>query len=271
MTLISENLRELRKEQGLTQDQLANLLGIKRSLVGAYEEGRAEPPVQNLKNISKVFGVSVDDFISKKIRAKKGINPLTGQIQESDADFQGAKLKVLAITVDSEENENIDFIPQKAAAGYTNGFSDPEFLKEMPKFHLPNLPTGTYRAFEVSGDSMMPVTPGSILIGKFVPDISEIRDGDRMVLLTRSEGIVYKRIKKHSEKSLKLISDNPVYDPYVIPFDDIQEFWKVVLFVSDDWPGPHDAGKGGDEARGENRILEVLEDLRKEMKALKKS
>ncbi len=271
MTLISENLKSLRKENGLTQDQLASMLGIKRSLVGAYEEGRAEPPVQNLKNISKVFGVSVDDFIGKKVKSKKGINPLTGQIQDSDVDFQGTKLKVLAITVDKEEQEFIDFIPQKAAAGYTNGYSDPEFLKELPKFHLPNLPTGTYRAFEVSGDSMLPVNPGSILIGKYIPELSEIKDGERMVLLTKSEGVVFKRVKRHSNKALKLISDNPEYDPYILNFDDVLEYWKVVLFVSGEWPGPNEKAKSNDALPGGKQIIQILEELKKEVKALRKS
>jgi transcriptional regulator with XRE-family HTH domain len=270
MTLISKNLRHLRKEKGLTQDQLADLLGIKRSLVGAYEEGRAEPPIQNLKNITKVFGVSVDDFIEKKIFSRKGINPLTGQIQDSNVEFQGTRLKILALTVDKDENEHIDFIPQKAAAGYSNGYSDPEFLKEMPKFHLPNLPTGTYRAFEVSGDSMLPVSPGSILVGKYIPELGDIKDGDRMVLLTKTEGIVFKRIKKHSNKAIKLISDNPEYDPYILSFEDILEIWKVVLYVAADWPGPLEKNNPDEPIHKGEQILEILQDLKKEVRALKK-
>ena len=43
MNFFGNNLRHLRKEKGLTQQQLADKLGITRSLVGAYEENRAEP------------------------------------------------------------------------------------------------------------------------------------------------------------------------------------------------------------------------------------
>ena len=49
---IAENLKFLRKKAGYTQEQFAQELGIKRSLVGAYEEGRAEPRLQNLSKIS---------------------------------------------------------------------------------------------------------------------------------------------------------------------------------------------------------------------------
>lgn len=60
---IAENLKFLRKKAGYTQEQFAQELGIKRSLVGAYEEGRAEPRLQNLSKISKVLNVTVDGLI----------------------------------------------------------------------------------------------------------------------------------------------------------------------------------------------------------------
>ena len=60
---IAKNLKFLRKKAGYTQEQFAKELGIKRSLVGAYEEGRAEPRLQNLSKISKVLNVTVDGLI----------------------------------------------------------------------------------------------------------------------------------------------------------------------------------------------------------------
>jgi hypothetical protein len=58
----------------------------------------------------------------------------------------------------------------KASAGYINGYSDPEFVRELPKFHLPMLQGGTFRAFEIKGDSMLPIHPGSIIVGEYVDD-----------------------------------------------------------------------------------------------------
>ncbi|HSZ24085.1 MAG TPA: helix-turn-helix transcriptional regulator, partial [Cytophagaceae bacterium] len=60
MTLISENIKFLRKQQGLTQEQMSERLGIKRSLLGAYEEGRAEPNLNCLLLISKLFELPVE-------------------------------------------------------------------------------------------------------------------------------------------------------------------------------------------------------------------
>jgi len=65
MSIISSNIKFLRKKKGLTQQQFADQIGIKRSLVGAYEEERAEPKYDLLKIIASFFEITVDDFIMK--------------------------------------------------------------------------------------------------------------------------------------------------------------------------------------------------------------
>lgn len=55
MSNISVNLKYLRKKKGHTQQQFADLMGIKRSLVGAYEEDRAEPKYDLLKKNSRTL------------------------------------------------------------------------------------------------------------------------------------------------------------------------------------------------------------------------
>lgn len=54
----------------------------------------------------------------------------------------------------------------KAAAGYLNGYADPEFIDELNTFTLPMLAPGSYRPFEIVGDSMLPTPSGSIIVGK---------------------------------------------------------------------------------------------------------
>jgi transcriptional regulator with XRE-family HTH domain len=55
----ADRMRELRKEQGLTQDDLAKALGISRSAVGMYEQGRREPDFDILDTAADFFDVSV--------------------------------------------------------------------------------------------------------------------------------------------------------------------------------------------------------------------
>lgn len=68
MSLVSENIRYLRKLNGLTQEQFARRLGIKRSLVGAYEESRANPNPNNMIAIAKAFNVSVENLQRQDLR-----------------------------------------------------------------------------------------------------------------------------------------------------------------------------------------------------------
>ena len=141
--------------------------------------------------------------------------------------------------MDKFGKENIELINQKASAGYLNSYSDFEFIETLPKFQLPFLNfSGTHRAFEIKGDSMLPLTSGSIVIGKFIEDISYVKDGKTYILLTKEDGIVYKRVEAQ-ESSLKLISDNQEYDPYVISNYDILEIWEGIAFFSHDFPNPN--------------------------------
>ena len=57
MANISNNLKFLRKKKGLTQQNFADLMEIKRSLVGAYEEDRAEPKYELLKKLKLERGL----------------------------------------------------------------------------------------------------------------------------------------------------------------------------------------------------------------------
>jgi transcriptional regulator with XRE-family HTH domain len=230
MGKIADNLKYLRKKKGLTQQQFADEMDIKRSLVGAYEEDRAEPKYELLKKIALYFELSIDDLINEKINDKWTPKP------KGDP----ANLRVLSITVDKEDNENIELVQVKASAGYLNGFSDPEYVSTLPKFSLPIFKQGTYRAFEIKGDSMLPLTSGSIIIAEYVENWNDIKINDTAVVISKNEGVVYKRIssKFKADKGLKLSSDNTVYDPYQIEAEDIMEIWKAKAFISTELPQP---------------------------------
>src|SRR6201989_2325876 len=221
MSIISSNIKFLRKKKGLTQQQFADQVGIKRSLVGAYEEERAEPKYELLKVIASFFEVSIDDFIKQKIDDKWAPAPK-------------GNLRILSISVDKDDNENIELVPMKASAGYLNGYADPEYVAALPKFYLPMFKQGTYRAFEIKGDSMLPLVSGTLIIGEYVENWADVKAGDTYVIISKHDGVVYKRIDNRfkENKKLKLISDNPAYEPYEINGEDVLELWKAKGYIS---------------------------------------
>ena len=184
MSNISSNLKFLRKKNGLTQQQFADLMEIKRASVGAYEEDRAEPKYELLKKIAKYYDLSMDEL------ANDVIDENWKPISKSNA----SNLRVLSVTVDHDNKENIELVPVKATAGYLSGYGDPEYVKELPKFSLPMFNQGTYRAFEIIGDSMLPLASGSTVIGEYVEDWNNIKAGETYVVVSKENGVVYKRV-----------------------------------------------------------------------------
>lgn len=232
MSNFAANLKYLRKKKGLTQQQLADIMGIKRSLVGAYEEFRAEPKYDLLKKMANFFSLSMDELVNEMIDDRW--KPKTTADKSS--------VRILSITVDKDDNENIQLVPVKASAGYLNGYADPEYIEELPRFSLPMFSDGTYRAFELKGDSMLPLESGTIIVGQYLEDWKNLKLGETYVVVSRTEGVVYKRLtnRLHATKGLKLVSDNTEYEAYYIPQDDILEIWTAKAFISTKFPAPKD-------------------------------
>lgn len=225
------NLRQLRKRAGLTQGTLAEKLNLKRAVIGAYEEGRAEPKIENLIKIASFFNKTVDELVGSII-------DLDNPNQKKD------RLRILAITVNDQDRENIEVVGAKAQAGYLAGYSDPEYITSLPKMSVPYLKGGTYRAFEIEGDSMHPtLETGDMVICKFVENYTWIQDHAIYVVVS-DEGIVVKRIKTHkSQNTLELISDNKYYPPYKVHLNTIREIWQVQSRMTTHIGSPDDLHK----------------------------
>ncbi|HCZ35640.1 MAG TPA: transcriptional regulator [Cytophagales bacterium] len=256
MVKLNENIRILRRRLSLTQDQFAQKLGIKRSLVGAYEEGRAEPRLELMQKMAEIFSMSVDQLIGQDFSA--GAEPVVKSYERGK--------DVLVVTVDAEQKHNIEFVPMKAAAGYLNGYADMEYVKELPLFSLPNLKQGTYRAFEISGDSMLPLMPGSIVVGEYVENLKHIKNGKTYILVTEREGIVYKRVFNYLDEngSLFLVSDNRQYAPYQLRGEDVLEAWAAKAYISVQFPDVAEK-----QEVTVDQLASVMLDLQKEILDLK--
>ena len=71
MAISNQNLKYLRKLRGWTQEEFANKLRIKRSLLGAYEEERAEPRIDVLEVVCDIFKLTLDEIIRKDLSDNK--------------------------------------------------------------------------------------------------------------------------------------------------------------------------------------------------------
>ena len=235
----SPNIKLLRMRKNRTQDVVANELGVSRSTLNSYENGSIKnPTLDALLSFSKYFRMSIDTLV--KIDLGKLSQFQLAELENGhDVYVTGTRLRVLATTVDSNNKENIEVVPIKAKAGYKNGYADPEFVKKLPSFQLPILLNDRkYRMFQITGDSMLPIPDKSWVIGEYLENWYDIKDGHAYVLLTQDEGIVFKiaynQIKK--KKNLLLKSLNSAYDPYEINVSEVKEVWKFCNYMSSEIP-----------------------------------
>lgn len=102
--------------------------------------------------------------------------------------------------------------------------------------NLPFLPENkTHRAFEISGESMLPIPAKSIVIGEYIEDLTKIKNGDQCVVVTKEDGIVFKRVYNFLKEShgLLLVSDNYKFEPYFIHFSEVIEVWRKIKIIID--------------------------------------
>jgi len=238
---LSQNLRHLRKidSRKPTQSDMAVLLGVSISTYGAYEEGRAEPKLENLRKITGFFGIEIDELLSVDLKSAVAAGEESSRKAVKAPEQKENPLRVLTVTVDSNGTDNIEWVPVKAAAGYTAGFGDPEFVSSLPAFQLPFLDKRRkYRAFTIQGDSMLPISSGSMIFAEYVDEWKSIKDNTACILVTASDGIVFKKVFNYlsSQNCFLLVSTNRQYDPYVLGVDDVLEIWKFSGFYSAEFP-----------------------------------
>ena len=246
MAMANQNMKYLRKLRGWTQEEFANKLRIKRSLLGAYEEERAEPRIDVLEVVCDIFKLTLDEILRK-------------DLSDNKSNYM-AKRRAMKL---ASGRPDIPFVPVKAAAGYLAGYADPEFVDELNTFTLPMLAGGNYRAFEIIGDSMLPTPSGSVIVGEKVDKIDELKNDSACIVVSRHEGIVYKRIQKHgrSKDKLTLVSDNPIYHPYTVKSEDVLEMWQAQMVIS----------KANQQQRWDmGQLANIVSDLQEKVVSLKK-
>ena len=121
-------------------------------MIGAYEEGRAEPRLHTLQHLAAYFQVRLDDFVNKD---------LSGSGSIPKADVSGAQLRILPVIVDGTDDKELGtlVVPVKASAGYLSGYGDADYIGALLRFSMPfpELPQDrTYRVFQIRGGVCCP-------------------------------------------------------------------------------------------------------------------
>ncbi len=258
----STNLKFLRKRKGRSQEDVAGLLGIRRTTYSAYELGKSEPNLETLLKLSAWYRLSIDHLLATDL-SSTGESVLSEWERSYDTDLKGRHLRILATTIGEDNEDNIEVVPLKARAGYTAGHADPDFIRVLPTFRLPFLSREKkYRTFQIQGDSMPPVPEGAWVTGAFVQDWHQIKDGQPYLVVTKEEGVVFKLLynRINSNQSFLLCSTNPQYKAYEVAVKDMLEVWEFVHFIS---------GSLEKEIPQEEQVAQAVRELQREVANLK--
>ncbi|WP_025144912.1 XRE family transcriptional regulator [Pedobacter jeongneungensis] len=257
---LAANLRLLRQRKKLSQQELANVLNLTRSKINALERGHIKaPPPEDFINIAGYFNISVDNLVKIDLTAMS--EQAVKQLESGNDGFTtGRNLRILHISTDSDNRENIAYVPVKAKAGYPTGFNDPEYIAGLPKFNFPVLPDGkTFRMFPTEGDSMLPIPEGSDIIAFYVQDWRSLKPATLgIVALHGDQELVFKQITIEGDEVL-LESLNTAYEPYKVKLSDVLEIWQYYSFHSRIVPK---------KASDLGEISKSLSDLKRDVKAI---
>lgn len=72
---IGYNIRKLRKQNGMTQEQLAQRLNLKRQTLSNYEIGKRVPDIYELIELSDIFAISLDELVGRNKQSKRSSPP----------------------------------------------------------------------------------------------------------------------------------------------------------------------------------------------------
>jgi transcriptional regulator with XRE-family HTH domain len=235
------NIKFLRERAKLTQQELANELEITRSKLNALESGQTTAPrPEDYLRFSDYFKMSVDTLLKVNL-SKLGELKIRDLQAGNDVYLSGNNLRILAVTVDPHNRENVEYVPVKAKAGYRSGYSDPAYIAGLPRFSMPNLPSdGSFRMFPTTGDSMHPLPEGSDIICRYVTDWTALKPGALCIVILKGEqDFVFKKVTLNKEaRTFQLESLNPAYAPYEVPADEVLEIWKYFSYQSQEIPSP---------------------------------
>jgi transcriptional regulator with XRE-family HTH domain len=233
----ADNLKFLRERLKMTQQELAKAFSLTRSKINALESGQTKSPnLEDLLRFADYFKISVDTLLRLQLSTLSKL-----KLQEleagNDAYLSGSQIRILATTVNADNEENIEMVPLKAKAGYLAGFGDPTYLEGLPTFRLPNLPADKkYRMFQTEGDSMLPVPEGAYIIGSYISEW-RLAQETPCIIVTTTEGISFKMVSfLQDNRVFRLRSLNPIYSPYDVGAEEIKEIWKFEYYMTNEFP-----------------------------------
>lgn len=232
MSYIGKNIRKIRTVKKISQADFAEMFGLGRPSVGAYEEGRAEPKLDTIIKMAHHFGLSIDVLLTKELT----VNELYKfDIFKADETLHKKDNNLPVIDKD-ESPEDTPLIRKEVYLEYIVNYRNKDYINNLPSVRLPDTQHKKSRAFEVADNAMefneKGLLPGDILSCSPV-DLEKPKKlvVDRVFVVITSKDIYTRRLMSKRD-TLDFKADNPSFDALSFQPGDVLELWQVDGFYS---------------------------------------
>ncbi|WP_051718665.1 XRE family transcriptional regulator [Hymenobacter sp. IS2118] len=227
MSNVGKNIRKLRTVKKLSQAAFAELFGLARPSVGAYEEGRSEPKMETLIQIAQHFGLSVDLLLTKELTVN--------ELYHFDIfkELQSPEPTAEELAEADRQAHLTPLVHRNRALEYIVRHHDPAFIDLLPTLQLPHQLTGPTRAFEVSGADMLLHRQGLrhqdiVLCCRVNKARPSLQNGRVYVFVTQGKILIRRLAERLPDGlTLKLRPDNPDYSSQDLELTQALEIWEV--------------------------------------------
>lgn len=218
---MEERIISLRKLLELSQKEFASKISITQAALSQIESGKTTLSISTVYNLIQAFSLRADWLLfgSGEIFSHQKIDVAKGTPLKSHKVY----------------DQLIPFVNKEAEAGYLDNCQNPEYIKTLGAYRIPGYDEGSFRMFNISGDSMIPsLYENEIVITQAVDTLDNLQSNRLCVVITH-EGIVAKRVFQSDKKSLLLKSDNPKYKSYKLTYNDVIEVWEIKGKISSEF------------------------------------
>lgn len=234
-TSVNARILDLMNSKNLSANELAARIGVSPSTIASIVYGRkGKKNTPSLETLEKIVA-SIDGV--NKSWLMMGEGKMFSDMESANVEHSDLinRMPPRVIYVDEKNQERIPLVEEPTRAGYAQYYNDERYISELPTYSIPGFRNGTFRIFEVEGDSMYPsIKARDLIICSHVERFSDLKDGQIYVVVYK-EGIVVKRVYNSSgpRKAVILRSDNPVFRDSVVLAEDILEVWEYRKRLTD--------------------------------------
>ena len=218
MSFFGKNIKKIRTVKGLSQAAFADIFGLKRAALGAYEEHRSEPKIETIIKIANHFSIKIDTLLKNDIT----VNELL-QFKED--------LTTYSEDIKKENFSKVPCITENNNTEYVEHFKNEVFVNEMPCLQLPINNTKTFRAFTVSNLEMTNQDKGfypkDIVVGEKTPInvITKLTNGT-LVFAILEKTILFRRLYV-TNNNVIFRADHKNIEDEICKASEIKELWRV--------------------------------------------